>query len=71
MHHLVPLLLCPRKPQRELLFVHAALGCETRANRGIGFTEVRLTIRYLDLEARVSSRSENVGGGPAVDMDCG
>src|ERR1700689_2822981 len=67
----VPLIPCPRKEQRDLLFVHAGFGYEMRADRGLSLTEVRRTVCYLALEARVSSRSENVGGGTSVHYDRG
>lgn len=64
-----PLILCSGKPERDLIFVHAPFGGKTRANGRLGLTEVRLTVCYLDREARVSSRSENIGGRAAVHDD--
>jgi hypothetical protein len=66
-----PLILCPLKEQRELLFVDAVFGYQTRANWGLGFTEVRSTARYLDGETRVSSRSQNIARGANVHYDRG
>ena len=66
-----PLILGSGKPERDLLLAHAAFGHEMRADWRLGLTEVRGTVGDLDGEARVSSRSENIGGRAAVHGDRG